>query len=114
MTFNAVKTGIASLISALLAFAFYSFSQAEVQWLVTIGAFVFFITTLILGVGVEFDRPRAAVNLKVIALTSFGLALFSNLLFALVWSSVVAYIVTNGILFLMFLLFSYLVVEAKQ
>lgn len=108
------KTILAIAISALIAYGLYSFHESDNKMLLSIGSFIFLSATLILSIGTSFELQRSNINVKVISGIFFAIALISNLIFAFIGFSVPSYVLTNGILLLVFVLIAYSILKAKQ
>lgn len=114
MKINFVQTIIAIALSLLIAYGLYSFHDSENKILLSAGSFVFLATTLILTIGTSFQLPRTTTNVRVVSGIFFAVALISNLIFTFVAFSVPSYVITNGILLLVFILIAYSIYKAKQ
>lgn len=114
MKINFVQTIIAIALSLLIAYGLYSFHDSENKILLSAGSFVFLATTLILTIGTSFQLPRTTTNVRVVSGIFFAVALISNLIFTFVAFSVPSYVITNGILLLVFILIAYSINKAKQ
>ena len=105
MKIDIVKTIIAIALSALIAYACYSISNYDsLRWIVTIGAFIAIGVPLFLALGATTSNHRGSVLLSV---TSWVVALVmigTNVVFAFCEFSTPAYIITNGIILLIYLL----------
>ena len=104
---------IAAAMAALIAFGMYSLIVINKE-LIGLGSFLFVAVTLISAIGVSYDYKRTGTNIRALAMVFFFIALISNFGFASFPFSQVAYIITNGILLLVFILISYYIVGAKQ
>lgn len=114
MKINFVQTIIAIAVSALIAYGLYSFHNGENKILLSAGSFTFLATALVMSIGASFELPRTTTNIRVVSGIFFAIALISNLIFTFFNFSVPSYIITNGILFLVFLLIIYSIYKAKQ
>ena len=114
MKINFVLTIIAIAVSLLIAYGLYSFHDSENKILLSAGSFVFLATTLILTIGTSFELPRTTTNVRVLSGIFFAVALISNLIFTFIAFSIPSYVITNGILLLVFILISYSINKAKQ
>ena len=114
MKINLVQTTIAIAVSLLIAYGLFSFHQSENKLLLGCGSFVFLAIALVMSVGVSFELPRTTTNVRVVSGIFFTIALASNIVFAFLKFSVPGYIITNGILLLIFLLIVYSINRAKQ
>lgn len=114
MRIHPVNFLIAILICALLTYGLVSLDANLMKGTIGIGSFIFLSSTLAVSIGFSFEGARAAVNLKVLSLLFFVCGLVLNLLFALLWSSQVSYIISCGILFLVYALAAQAVFSAKQ
>ncbi|MEI7983740.1 MAG: hypothetical protein WCI71_18980 [Bacteroidota bacterium] len=114
MKINFVQSIIAIAVSLLIAYGLYSFHSSENKILLSLGSFVFFATTLLLTIGTSFQLPRTTTNVRVVSGIFFVVALISNLVFTFITFSVPSYVITNGILLLVFILIAYSINKAKQ
>ena len=114
MKINFVRTIIAIAISLLISYGLYSFHDSENKILISAGSFVFLAVTLILTIGTSFELPRTTTNVRVVSGIFFAIALISNLVFTFINFSVPSYVITNGILLLVFVLIAYSINRAKQ
>ena len=114
MKINFVQTIIAIAVSLLIAYGLYSFHDSENKILLSAGSFVFLAITLILTIGTSFELPRTTANVRVVSGIFFVVALISNLIFTFIAFSIPSYVITNGILFLVFILIAYSINKAKQ
>ena len=114
MKLNVVKTIIAIAVSVLIAYGLYSFHDSENKVLLSLGSFVFLGMTLVITIGVNFEQPRTTTNIRVVSGIFFTIALISNLIFSSFTFSIPSYIITNGILLLIFVLTTYSLNKANQ
>lgn len=114
MKFNFVQTIIALAVSLLIAYGFYSFHDSENKLLLSLGSFVFLSVTLTLSLAVNFEQSRTTTNIRVVSVIFFIVALISNLIFSFLIFSEPSYIITNGILLLIYVLIAYSINRAKQ
>jgi len=114
MKINLVQTIIAIAVSALIAYGLYNFHDGENQILLSVGSFVFLASTLVLTIGTSFQLPRTTTNVRVVSGIFFAVALISNLIFTFIAFSIPSYVITNGILLLVFILIAYSINKAKQ
>ena len=113
MKVNLLQTIIAIAVSLLIAYGLYSFHGSENKLLLSAGCFVFLAVTLVITIGVNFELRRTTTNVKVVSGIFFVIALISNLVFTFVGFLVPIYIITNGILLLIFVLIAYSINKAK-
>ena len=114
MKINFVQTIIAIAVSLLIAYGLYSFHDSENKVLLSLGSFVFLATTLVITIGVNFEQSRTTTNVRVVSGIFFAIALASSLIFSFFMFSTPSYIITNGILLLIFVLIVYSINKAKQ
>ena len=105
MKIDFVKALVAVALSALIAYACYTICDYDsLRWLVTAGAFIAIGVPLFLALGATTSNPRGSVLLSitswVVALVMIG----TNIVFAFCEFSTPAYIITNGIILLVYLL----------
>lgn len=101
-------------VSALIAYGLFNLSKGENKELVGIGTGVISLATLITAIGVSYKNGRVATNVRIVGMLFFLLGIGSNITFGLLSLSQPAYIVANGILFLVFLLIANFIAKAKQ
>ena len=114
MKINFVQTIIAIAVSSLIAYGFYSFCGSKNKALLTMGSFIFLATTLVITIGVNFEKSRTTSNVRVVSGIFFAIALMSNLVFSFFTFSTPSYVITNGILLLIYMLIAYSINNAKQ
>ncbi len=114
MKINFVQTIIAIAVSLLIAYGLYCFHDSENKILLSAGSFVVLAVTLIITIGASFELPRTTTNVKVVSGIFFAVALISNIVFTFVSFSVPLYVITNGILLLVYILIAYSINKAKQ
>jgi len=113
MKINFVQAFIAIALSALIAYGLYSFHNGGNKILLCAGSFVFLSVSLILSFGINFEQSRTTTNIRVLSGFFFTIALIINLLFNFISFSVASYIVTNGILLLIYILIVYSINKAN-
>ena len=113
MKINFVQTIIAIAVSALIAYGLYHFHNGVNQMLLSIGSFVFLSVTLALSIGVNFEQSRTTTNIRVVSGIFFAVALISNLIFNFLSFSEPSYVITNGILILIYVLIVYSINKAN-
>jgi hypothetical protein len=105
---------VAVLLSALIAYGFYSFHKFDNQILLSVGGFVFCAVTLFFTFGVNSDLSRTTTNIRFLSITFFLIALISNLIFCFTNFSVPLYVILNGILLLIYILIVYSITKTKM
>jgi hypothetical protein len=113
MKINPTNAAIATLLSALLAYAMWSIEGSNRHY-VAIGGFVFFAGTLVPIIGGEFEKARNGLNLRTVCGLFFVLGLITNAIFAMVDFSATAYIVVSASLFLIYVLLANSIYGARQ
>jgi len=117
MRMNFVMLLIALAIATLSAYGFYAWNSGETfQLLITIGAgFLIFITFSGI-IALKSAGGRGSVgNIRVLSIIFLIISIISNVIFSII--SLVAptsYIIVNGILFLIFILIGYGVINALK
>lgn len=114
MKLKIVPVLIGASIAALIAYAMYVFSLGQNKELIAGGCFLYTSITLILAFGASFDSARTGTNIKTLAMVFFITGIASHIAFAYFGSFQPAYIIVNGLLLLIFILFSYFIIGAKQ
>ena len=113
MKINPVNSLVAVFVGALLAYALWSMG-GDIRNYVAVGAFVFFVGTLLPLIGGSYDYPRSAVNLRVVAGVFFVLGLIINVLAALLDFSATAYIIISALVFVIYVFIGNAIYNAKQ
>ena len=113
MKINPVKTIIAIAVSLLIAYGLFTFHGSENKILLSAGTFLVLATTLVLALGTSFETSRTTANIGVVSGVFFVVALISNLIFTFITFSVPSYVITNGILLLVFILIVYSINKAQ-
>lgn len=113
MKINPVNFLIALLVSAILAYALWSFG-GDLKNYVAIGAFVFFAGTLVPMIGGSFELSRNGNNLRIASAVFFVLGLSINGLFSMIAFSATAYIVVSAIVFLLYVFLANAVYRVRQ
>lgn len=114
MKINFILLLIALAISSILAYALYGFSVSGNKMLLCAGGFICYATTLIMALSIKFPLHRTTFNIRAVSIVFFILLLISNFTFLFVIFITPAYILTNGILLLIFILIAYSIYRAKQ
>lgn len=114
MKINPLNCLIAFLIGALLTYGLVALDSNMMKGLIGIGAFIFIVSTLTGAIGVIFDEARIGVNLRILSFFFFMVALLINLFFAILSTSQTGYVVTCGVVFLIYVLIAQAIFSAKQ
>jgi hypothetical protein len=114
MKINFVKTIIAMSISLLIAYALFSFNDIENRILLSVGGFLFLAVTLVVTIGTSFERPRTSTNIKAASGVFFVIGFIENLMFTFISFSIPTYIITSGLLLLIFILITYSLYRANE
>lgn len=113
MKFNAIPAIIAVCLSALIAYAFYSWSSDEMQIVNCASSAIWSLITLGAAIGISYSESRLSANIKVLSFVFFFILLIANIILAVADSSIQACIIIEGILLLMFLLIAHFMNKAK-
>jgi len=114
MKFNIIRTLIALGISSLVGYGLYENYTGANQILLVIGTIASLSIVGVLAVGVDFELPRTSTNIKVISGVFFLIILSVNIGFSYFQFSKVSYILSLGILMLIYGLLINSIHEAKQ
>lgn len=114
MKINFVQTIIAIALSLLISYGLFSFHNSGNRILLSVGGFLFFALTLILTLGISFELSRTTTNVRLVSAIFFIVSMLSNLFFSFIIFSFPEYIITNGILILIFILIINSIIKAKQ
>lgn len=103
MKIDFVKILIAVAISALLAYACYEICNYErVRWTITIGAFISILLPILLAMGISAKEERGAIMLKTLSYLLLVMEIVANGIFVFFDFSIPAYIITNGLMLLLY------------
>jgi hypothetical protein len=114
MKINTIKLILVIAISLLIAYGLYSFHHADKKELLATGSFILLSITGFFAVALKLKLPRTTALIRTVASVFFGLVLISAIIFCSIQFSIPVYIITNGLLFLVFLLTIYSLNIAKQ
>lgn len=114
MKIKAIPLVIVLGISAIIAYGLYSFCTSDNAILLAIFGGLMSLATLATAFGVTIDSQGKSVNIKVVSLVFFVLALISNIVFARCAFKTPTYIIVNGLLILIWLLIVYGISKADN
>ena len=114
MKVHAVNLLIAIAVSILLTYGIVSVDANVLKGAVGLGSFIFLVSTLTMAIGVSFGNPRVGVNVKLVSMIFFAIALCLNLMFAFISFSQTTYIITSGVIFFLYVLVANSIFEARQ
>ena len=114
MKVHAVNLLIAISVSALLTYGIVSIDANLLKGAIGLGTFIFLTSTLSMAIGVSFENQRMGVNVKLVSTIFFLVALCLNLVFAFISFSQPSYIITSGIIFLLYVLVANSIFGASQ
>ncbi len=114
MKLNIVQTIVALGVSLLISYGLYNFNDSDNKILLSCGSFIFLAITLVITIGANFKLSRTTTNVRFVSGIFFMIALASNILFSFFHFSTPSYIITNGILLLLFILVIYSLYKVKQ
>ncbi|TFW28523.1 hypothetical protein [Massilia horti] len=114
MRVHALNLLIALLVSGLITFGLVSADANTIKGTMAVGSFLFLGCTLGTALGCQVEQPRTAVNLKVLSGTFFVVGLAIQLVFSFGMFSQTSYVITDGVVFLTFILTANAVFGAKQ
>lgn len=114
MKINNFLVVMSTVMSALLAYGFFSYSSSENQLILTLGSFVCFTTTLIMAVGLNFDTDRGTTNIRALSLFFFIVFLVLNIVSAFFDISKPVYIISSGVVLSVFLMSFYGIKRATE
>jgi|TARA_B110000879_G_scaffold108509_1_gene145712 hypothetical protein len=100
-------------LSALIAYGLFALAKGGNKELIGIGTGVMSLVTLITAIGVSYKNGRTATNVRTVGMLFFTIGIVSNIAFSLWNLPRPAYIVTNGMLILLFLLIANFIAKAK-
>lgn len=107
MKINVIPTCIAVAIAILCSYGLFQMTNNENPIVLIIGNFISIALILSTIIGVAFNQSRLSVNIKVTSAVFLVLSVISNCVFCFATNSISAYIVTNGVLLLIWILLVY-------
>ena len=111
---NVVPTILAVAIAALSAYAFYVCCGCEeCKAVVAIGGFVMLFASLFGIMGFSYEKTKNQSLVRVVSSLFLLVALISNIVFCSVSFALPAYIITNGMLVLAYVVTVYLLDKAS-
>jgi hypothetical protein len=114
MKTNPVQLLISIAISALIGYAFYSFSQETNQLVLGIGAFVTSMVTGVFLLAVGHPNAKIRLNISTLSTVFFLLFLMLNSVFAFFSSDITSiYVVSTGLLLLIYIAIVYSISRTK-
>ena len=114
MKVHPVNTLIAVVVSILIVYGIFTIEGSAYKEHIAIGGFIFMVSTLVTAIGIRFTNGRKGSNIKLISIIFFVIALLINLTFSLVSLSLTSYIITSGLVFLLYLLIANSIYSVKQ
>lgn len=115
MKVNVFLTMISIMLALLIGYLSYLIAEGkENDLLCGIGTSVCLITTLIPTIGLQYESGRLGVSIRVLSTLFFIVFLVCNFCFAGFGINVPYYIITNGIMLLIFLVIFYKMQNIKS
>lgn len=115
MKVDFIKCLIATIISSLLGYCFYTFAvTAEYNTLLLVGSLITLIITSILSLATTFEPYRTNTLIKTVSIIFFFVMLISNSIFTMINFKVELYVIINGLLLMVYFLGIYSLAKAKQ
>jgi hypothetical protein len=113
MKIHPVNFMIAVAVSALVAYGLWSI-DGPLKNFVAVGSFVFFAGTLTPCMGINYERARNAINLRIVSIVFFVIGAVLNATFSFIDVSQTAYILVIAISFLIYIFLANAIYNAKQ
>lgn len=115
MKINPILLLIASALTALITFGFYSLNKQDPnQIMITIVVAVFSFITLATLFSLSFGNGASA-NIKIVSAIFFVIQIISNLIFSFAnFTSPTAYIIVSGLILIFYVTISYLIYNSLK
>ena len=113
MKVHPVNLLAAFVMSALITYGLSIMDSNVIKVAMGIGSFVFFASTLGVSIGITFTSARTGVNVKVVSMVFFVIALIMNLAWAYFTFSQASYVITVGIAFLLYVVVANAIYRAQ-
>lgn len=108
MRMNTILTVIAVFMAILIGYLAFSIAEGQENDVVCgIASTLCFMATLIPIIGVQYDSSKVGVNIKVMSVLFLVIFLISHFCFAAICVKMPYYVITNGILLLIYLAILY-------
>lgn len=108
MKANIILTMISILLALLIGFLAFNIAEGkENDVLCGIGTFLCISATLVPTIGLQYASSRLGTNIRVFSSLFFFIFLISNFCFAILGINTSYYIITNGIMLIIFLAILY-------
>lgn len=116
MKIDFINTIISCCLTALLTYICYSICKyTEFQTLLIIGSSIIFILLSIPSIAIKIPNySRTSILLKITSVIFWSIAIITNIIFALSNFSNSSYIITNGIILILFILTYSSIYRTKQ
>jgi hypothetical protein len=114
MKVHPVNLLVALVISGLLTYGIVSVNGLPYPGLIGVGAFVTLASTLVTAIGLQFENPRAGVNVRLVSLLFFAGLLLFHAAAAFLTPSQTVYVIVTGIAFMVYVLIANAVHSARQ
>jgi len=117
MKVNPVFILISLAIAALAGYGFFSWNSGEAyQILIVIGAGIIIFVTLSGIIAIQSTDARGSLgNIRALSIVFFLIGVISNIIFSIISiNAPAAYIVINGIIFLVYILIAYAISRALK
>ena len=117
MKVNPIFLLISFAIASLAGYGFFAANSGETyQLLVTIGAGIFIFITFSGIIAIQSTGGRGSVgNIRALSIAFFPIAIISNIIFSFITLvTPTAYIIINGIFFLIYILIAYAIIRALK
>ena len=114
MKVDLFQTIIAIAIGALISYGFSIFNENYNNMIFGLGNFVIFSTSLIFLLGTNFEFTNSGTKVRVVSGVFFVLAMISSLVFTFINFTVLSLVITNAIIFLVYILVMYSLFTKKN
>lgn len=116
MKLNIILSLIATMLCAIIAYGMYTWCKyIDMQLLVSIFGGICLLLPLGTALGIQFPDSRTLLNLRILSFICFFILLISNIVFCcLPHFTIAVYIISNGLLLILWLLGVYGVTKANS
>jgi hypothetical protein len=113
MSVDFLRVLIAIAISLLLSYGLWSISEG-MSVFILVGSVIFLSVTLMGAMAITLENGRSNINLSVFSYLFFVIGLIINFVFSFTEHSPVAYILTSGISFLLYVFIADFLTRTRQ
>lgn len=115
MKIKVIPAIIAFFVNLLIAYGlFHACHYDSRAWLLSVVSGIALLIPMLACFSVSFQPSRTSANIKVVSAVFWVVILIADIIFSFFQFSIPLFIITNGLLLLLWLLIAYLIGQAEQ